>query len=211
MSAEFNDSDNERFDSASNIAPPSSGTVMFWLYARSVTGNRRISGGETTFECRLNGASMLHEFFSNNATNPTGQTATINTWEHWAFTWNGTNKSVYRNGVQVYSATNTHGSPVTGIFCIGTSQHDLGGTNYFYGAIDDYRVYNSAVSASIIQSIHAAKGGDSVRTSLIHQWLMRGGAFGAVMTNQVDHAGSVTMNVVGNPNYGELISNGRRR
>jgi len=101
--------------------------------------------------------------FAGSVTNVRG-TSTIpaNAWTHLAGTYNGSTIRLYVNGVQVASTAKT------GALATSTNALSIGGDSlygqYFTGRIDEVRVYNTALSASQIQTDMATPiggGGDT--------------------------------------------------
>ena len=79
-------------------------------------------------------------------------------WHHYAFTYNGSQRKVYRDGNLVNTNTksnifniNTYG------LAIGTAQMDLAG-NYFIGAMDEVNVWNVALTDNEINSVYNYSG-----------------------------------------------------
>jgi parallel beta-helix repeat protein len=77
----------------------------------------------------------------------TGSLLTLNTWNHLAATFDGTNYILYVNGNPVFTDTSTFAGKTP----YATKQLSLGRVdNYFPGKLDDVRIYNRALSASEI-------------------------------------------------------------
>ena len=79
-------------------------------------------------------------------------------WHHYAFTYNGSQRKVYRDGNLVNTNTksnifniNTYG------LAIGRAQMDLAG-NYFIGAMDEVNVWNVALTDNEISSVYNYSG-----------------------------------------------------
>ena len=74
----------------------------------------------------------------------------LNAWTHLAGTYDGVTLRFYVNGVQVSSRAQT------GAIATSTNPLQIGGDSifgqYFFGKIDEVRVYNRALSATEIQS-----------------------------------------------------------
>jgi hypothetical protein len=73
-----------------------------------------------------------------------------NTWSHLAGTYDGTTLRLYVNGVQVASRAQTGSIATT------TDPLQIGGDSffgqYFQGTIDEFRIYNRALTATEIQN-----------------------------------------------------------
>jgi hypothetical protein len=74
-------------------------------------------------------------------------------WQNFVFTYNGTSKLIYRNGV--LAASTTQASTTGSGFYIGR----YGGytTGEFQGAVDEVQIYDRALSASEIQSLYFSR------------------------------------------------------
>jgi hypothetical protein len=81
----------------------------------------------------------------------------VGNWVHLAGTYDGTAWRLYRNGVLVNSTNSTTGviSITTGNWGIGGAASGSNNKRYFSGAIDDVRIYNSAISSSAIGGLMA--------------------------------------------------------
>ncbi|MTJ49859.1 LamG-like jellyroll fold domain-containing protein [Dolichospermum sp. UHCC 0259] len=85
--------------------------------------------------------SQWRSFTVENAINP-------NSWNHLAVTFDGTDYKLYVNAVEIFSTTD-----LAGLKPAPTQQLDIGkvGNNYFQGALDEIRIWNTARSAGEIQ------------------------------------------------------------
>lgn len=144
---------------------PSSVSVSSWVYFTSMV-TTTVSGGATVNEQYIygkehsngfqnaynlykgNGPATLHfEIFANSAESTTAVEAGV--WYHVLGTYDGSNIRMYINGVLERTAAYAGGySCSTDPLIIGNRGIDLGGIYdaYFYGKIDDIRIYNRALS-----------------------------------------------------------------
>lgn len=88
-------------------------------------------------------------------------------WHHWAITYDGTNLRVYRDGVLKYTSGSIPGKSLS------VSGWDLivgnmfGYNRYYPGSVDDFRVYDNALTLSEVQALYdLASGGGAVTGSL---------------------------------------------
>jgi chitinase len=88
---------------------------------------------------------------------------TLGKWDHYVFVYEGTSSSVsltlYKNGVSTgFVYTNTDGLAACGQLTAIGSQEDLpnpGAVRTFPGIMDDFRVYNRALSASDVSNLYS--------------------------------------------------------
>lgn len=82
-----------------------------------------------------------------------------NVWVHYMFTYDGSNIYVYRNGVQIISQANAGGTLAadTNGLCLASNANSADHTcssEFFTGTLDDFRMYNQALTAGEIQTIY---------------------------------------------------------
>jgi regulation of enolase protein 1 (concanavalin A-like superfamily) len=77
-----------------------------------------------------------------------GEAMTVGQWEYWAFTFNGSQATIYRNGQPIASGAFSFGTDVNaGLYVGATSLTDAGAaSNPFNGALDEIRLYDRALS-----------------------------------------------------------------
>lgn len=100
------------------------------------------AGGGAIFGYYLNGSTL--NFWGNGDDINTGYTISLNQWQNIAITYDGSNVSMYVNGVQVLAPTAPPFGLNTGTtnVLIGKSQNN----DYFPGIVDDVRIYNRVLS-----------------------------------------------------------------
>lgn len=105
-----------------------------------------------TNQCGFSGATFGGVFYT---------PLTLNTWSHLACTYDGTTLTVYVNGVQVASRAQTGSVPTsTGVLHLGGTTSSSG--KNFIGTLDDFRLYNRALSQAEIQTdMNTPVGGGS--------------------------------------------------
>ena len=138
-------------------------TVSFWfnVIAGNGTGNCIIFGlGQSTtskiyvFLSPSSNQIICNTIGSNQIFN---QSLTTGTWRHLCFTWVGTTHKSYINGVQMSYATSSSVQLPDQIWTslsVGKSVDNVLANSY--ALIDCVRVYNTALTASQIQSIYTA-------------------------------------------------------
>ena len=75
----------------------------------------------------------------------------IGTWHHWAFTFDQGITTVYKDGLEIYSGSDSQTSISTNSpdYCIGYRD----GAGGFDGTLDDIRIYDRALSETKIQTL----------------------------------------------------------
>lgn len=129
-------------------------TFSSWVYADSDgendTGEIYAKGTNTYLRVDSEGAGLVDLECNLDQTTDTNVNVTdafaISTWNHVACTWDGTTMKVYVNGLE-------KGSSAAGSGAIATDANNIriGGTNAFDGKIDEFKIYNSALSAEQIK------------------------------------------------------------
>lgn len=101
---------------------------------------------------RLSSTGYLNYWWANDFN--ISVTPTFNTWRHIVVTWDGTTQRFYQNGVQI--ATRTPVTPanvtLTNLFVGATGISSWSGEP-FKGSIDDFRIYNRAITASEVNDL----------------------------------------------------------
>jgi concanavalin A-like lectin/glucanase superfamily protein/Big-like domain-containing protein len=104
------------------------------------------AGGQNRLQFRLRADRVTTTLIASTGTLP------LNTWYHAAATYDGTTMRLYLNGTEVGSVAKS-GSISRGRY----STVDLGrspdGSNYLSGAIDDVRIYSSALTAAEVAAL----------------------------------------------------------
>ena len=159
--------------STSNIATSltnlnfSSGTISWWMKPAAAYNTSALRGiwgqmtsGNTTpeFSCQVfvdnnwycgwNGASDTRVTFSAAAVN-----YPLNTWAFYTLVWTGSGTTLYQNGVSIgTNGTAPAVSNIANAFVLGRQGSAAG--NFFPGAIDDFRIYNRALSPTEVQALY---------------------------------------------------------
>ena len=134
-------------------------SVCVWIYSTSSSATQTICCDRTAigsgFSIFLIGGKLRIDAGGNNLQWTTSYTYPINTWFHLAITYNGTNVSYYINGEYKETKAQTISSSYWGnITSIGASQANGGNYgNYLNGKLNDFRIYNHALSAKEIEEV----------------------------------------------------------
>jgi len=140
-------------------------TFECWVKPQAMSNfNRLLRIGDIQFEIARGNLDYYFEGLSGGALNPTA-TPVSGTWQHVAFTLDGSNLKFYVNGV--LNATGTHtnfpSSNANGNNYIGIHGFD-GGIKNFLGELDEIRFWNTAktqaeISANMNQSVSTTAAG----------------------------------------------------
>ncbi len=140
------------------ITPSMSGlkSISLWLTCSATTSNRRvfsINGNAWSIYSGPN-ALLLRSIYNNNDINLGATLTGLNVWHHLCVTCDGVTIAMYLNGKQTGSAAATPASIDGNPINIGT----LGGLQYWFGLVDDFRSYNIILSAGVIQLLATRRG-----------------------------------------------------
>jgi hypothetical protein len=146
--------DSASLDFASN-APM---TIELWAYRTGaettmyLIGKQDTNCGAVQYQMGFDPYNGL-AFMAGNGSVATGVPMPLNEWVHLAATFDGTNTfDFYTKGTLAASGSENLGPPISAPLIIGNSSICAG----FAGMIDAVSIYNNALSAAEIQSIHAA-------------------------------------------------------
>lgn len=156
-------------------------TAAMWIYCTAATGVTTqqsffavcgISG--TSEQAGLHfgvksGAAACWAYSSSSNIVTTATTLTSGTWNHIAFTFDGTTNIAYLNGVASgTTSTTTHPTSTPTTLQINGNYNTS--TYATDGSVDDFRFYSRALSAAEIQSIYTLGGmhDDDVNAQLCH-------------------------------------------
>ncbi|NNL66097.1 MAG: LamG domain-containing protein [Myxococcales bacterium] len=157
------DGTNDHAPSAGTFTPPSAGTVTLWMKVPGTPGSvGRIFGVSDGFEIRHMPTGILH--FDLNITNVNDTFVTsvpvtaADRWYHVAAVFNAANDtfSVYLDGVLDNSGTLTLTTEPAGTLTLGRRAGY--NTEYFRGTLDDFRVYDTELSAAEIAALASGAG-----------------------------------------------------
>jgi Concanavalin A-like lectin/glucanases superfamily len=144
---------------------PAAFTLTFWAkangYGNVIAGttpdNNVIFGGETYSSNGFRSGFTPSGVFSFWTTESGGtlfladtSALPVGTWAMYAVTYSSGLGRLYRNGSLVATSS---GQYVTGTTNMGLDT-DVGGVHFYWGSVDDTRVYNSALSASAIAALY---------------------------------------------------------
>jgi len=189
MAMEFSNNPNtESLASVAAFAVPSlAASISFWLRYTSLVANvRRICGSATNFEVRGgNGAgtqapgTLVTDLFNNADGAQSVTTLVAGVWYHIVttgeFTGGNSITDIYVDGVLDAGPTTVVGSATAAAVMTIGNRTGIASTEGLNGLLDDFRVYSRRLSAAEIQTIHAARGHDSILDGLVARLLFEEG------------------------------------
>ena len=156
------------FDGTDDYAPvgstgfpvgSSAGTLSAWARTNTITGSFRFIvsyGAASTNVARFLGINNSTYLFGGYANDITASGVPLNTWFNMAGVYDGTNASMYINGVLVSGPTVKGWTTNSGNASVGRQTN---GGEYWSGNISQVSVYNRALTATeIAQNYNALKG-----------------------------------------------------
>ena len=141
-------------------------TVEAWAQVattslRTIIGTR--SPSDAGFDMKFQNGNSIHGDIGNGTTwITTAADASfnyqLNTWYHLAYVVTPTGYTIYVNGNQVGSGSYAQNTPVfsDANHAIAIGAYEVRGGEYFFGLIDEVRIYNRALSAAEISAIYNA-------------------------------------------------------
>lgn len=140
-------------------------TIAFWVYNTKTTGSRAVPFGDfgltgtIGFNLEINSSAGnwnndIRFYWNGNPDyRATGTELTTNAWVHLVVTYDGTKVDFYRNGILVNTRNGTLNTldKTSGAFYLGRDNR-TGGTA-FGGKLNDFRVYDEALSLKQIKEI----------------------------------------------------------
>jgi len=134
-------------------------TWVYWTgYPKPGANYDFLAGVEAIYKIDISGSQI--RFLTGNAWEDgiliSNTSLTRNSWYHIAAVYDGTEKSIYINGVKdlnTVACTGTLGADQRYSFTMGAQPNIYGYEDYFTGKLDDVRVYNHALSVQEIQAL----------------------------------------------------------
>jgi hypothetical protein len=129
-----------------NLKTAAKFTRCIWAYSTSISNNNAFSSASVPLWYN----SGVYMNIACGATIADTVSRGVNSWVHYAATYDGSTLRFYVNGTQQASAAST--------FSGDTSEHDIGaysGSNRWNGYLDDARQYSRALSAAEISTIYS--------------------------------------------------------
>jgi len=197
-SLDFDGTDDHVLNTALNVSHAQL-SISLWIYGTSAGGAGHLFGAQASdilnVYMRFGNSGTFVFRYGDNGNSVAPDTAfTENEWHHAVFISDSTNNlvQVYQNGVQIVSEAATFDEPIYNDgFLIG-ARGAVGGPNaYFDGNIDEFLIYNKALSAGDVFALYQARGtsdlnDDGNSANLQAWWRMGDGTEGAVGTTIYD-------------------------
>lgn len=127
-------------------------TIMTWVKLDSLSQNVQIIAGQRSFYLQLNPNKSISAF-ANSKTLTSKTLLNTNQWYHVTVTHKPNNFKLYINGVEEASRSTASGNinHDTSNFTIG--KYPSNSSNYFNGSIDEFRLFNKALSSNELRKI----------------------------------------------------------
>lgn len=158
-------------------ASATAGTISFWAYATTTqtSGGYLVNTTGTAQRIYFNYQSSNNISFLLGSTAVTigSASAPLGKWHHVVGQWNGSNGTLYVDGVLAGSTSFAALSSVLNPMYVGS----FGGSQGFKGIIDDVRFYNRVLSLSEVTSLYKSGATvikNSVTTNLLGYWPLNG-------------------------------------
>lgn len=199
-----------------NRLPTAGDGGAFSFFGRAVHTN-----GDYSWECGvLTNGNPVSELTTNSGLvdNTSAFVMAINTWYHYATTWDSTSQNclIYING----TLQTTHSTPGTTLLTATNSSQVSVGANIGSGAVnpfqelvgslEDIRVYNRTLSAGEISTIYATQGRDDIVNGIFFRYPFNENSVGATVAvaNIVDYSPNDISftNLVGSPVFAAGIT-----
>lgn len=165
---------------AASLNPSGQISLCAWVFPVSTSSSRQIivkSGASpaTQYQIRLQktGSDLKVRFSVQDVTHQTTTVVNVSAWNFLVGTYDGTDLRIYLDGVfdlllNSPGLTMTdNGEPV------GIGQNVFASDLPFDGDLDDLRIYDRALSAAEVQTLHTLRGRDNIAHGLISRWTVR--------------------------------------
>lgn len=188
------------------VRPSTNHTVSYWLRLDNSGSTRRPFGTLTGWESRTSGTTLISDYLELGTLGTV--TLTVGTYHHVAFVQNvsGSQRLAFLDGVLVDTVNSaSFAGQQVGTIKIGVSPGGGGGvgTQGWFGAIDDIRVYNRALTVEETETIYTCRGTDGLIEDLDLWYPMDEGSEGATVSTiyEVTGNGPNCTNVNNTPVY----------
>jgi len=142
-----------------------SGAISFWAKSEAQGVNFILQYGNPTnendFSARIEQQDGQFQFKRNSNGNEVNIDRTQEQWEHFVFTWDGSNVQGYKNG-QLFASTTSAVNPPSAsghAFQIATRES---GQDKYIGALDEFRVFNRHINSSEANLLYLGWAGEQI-------------------------------------------------
>jgi prepilin-type N-terminal cleavage/methylation domain-containing protein len=128
-------------------------TISAWIKWDGSTGENIIYNKENLYEARVSGGYVNYAWLPHWAWDGgTSFPVTADTWTYVTTVYDGTRQTLYKDGVQVYSRSQTGAIGSNSSKFLIAARGSGSPSNFFGGMIDEVRIYNRALSDSEIRA-----------------------------------------------------------
>lgn len=153
----------------SSVFPTTGGAAAVWFKLEGYTGTSECilgsytgtpNGRTPTLYFPANSNALNFQFGSAYSSGiPTGVTVPLGTWQHVLLTYDTSgNVTVYYAGRPVAAATSTAPPPFASVTGLG-AYWNAGYSLFLKGVVDDFRIYNRALTSDEVRQLYALSGG----------------------------------------------------
>lgn len=149
---------------SSSLDPTSQISITAWISATDWNGNRRIvEKGANDNQYMLGASNGQLYFLLAGVGSLSASLPSAGTWHHVAATYNGTTMALYVDGTEVASmAASGNIATTNDPLIIGSKENSTASGDYFYGALDEVRIYDAALSATSIAALATPDGDETL-------------------------------------------------
>jgi hypothetical protein len=152
-------------DSNTTISVPTDFSVSWWMKTSQTGGGRVFAWGFTRFAYLNSLIGKLNFTVDGDGTGSTYSTTNINDnkWHHITYVVSGNTQTLYVDGVQEATATETTNTTATSVKL--ASDYSVGGD--YEGLLDDWRLYSRTLSAAEVRGLYNTGAGSKLNASSI--------------------------------------------
>ncbi len=166
---------------STSLALSGSVTVGFWLKSSQISNSvmfEKGSNAKIIFQPNTPGNGIYYWDVFNLAPDSARTGGFDGNWHHYLFTFNGSTKTLYLDGVSVHSAAASAQSSNSNVLTVGSRSGSYG----FNGSLDEVRIYNRALSAAEVTAlynsgsakINSTTAGRGITSGLVGHWTFDG-------------------------------------
>ena len=153
-----------RIPNSSSLSPTTAVTVSGWFNIQSlnnITGSFISKRNSYILHPNIDGSVSFYIYRTSGgwtaAVTP-ANSISLNTWQNWVGTYDGSTVKIYRDGILLASSAASGNLNTSGDLLIGSDVDCNCGTRFLNGLVDEVMVFNKALSLSEIQSIQTGIG-----------------------------------------------------